>query len=330
MGLPLLKPMLARTGSPSDLERENFLWEPKLDGTRALVYREGDRIRFLNRRGRWIEHRYPELSSLQRSLLPDPCLLDGEIVVLDSGLPSFPLLQEREQQEDPLRIEFLSRLHPANLVVFDLLVYEGRELLSLPLLKRKELLREAVEEGERIRLCLHTELGKELWESVKKMGLEGVMGKRKDSPYQPGVRSPDWLKLKVVKTMDAVILGYTPGEGQREPYFGALVLGAYLEGRLVFLGKVGTGFDTKTMEALFPLLRKLETGRRPVEEEPPYEVRWVEPRLVCEVKYLELTRDLKLRAPSFVRMREKDPEECELEIPPEKNKGGKSPEEMGP
>lgn len=318
MGLPLLKPMLARTGSLSDLERENFLWEPKLDGTRALVYREGERVRFLNRRGKWIEYRYPELSPLHRSLLPDPCLLDGEIVVLEAGFPSFPLLQEREQQENPLRIELLSRLHPATLVVFDLLVSGGRELLSLPLLERKELLSEAVEEGERLRLCLHTEEGKELWESVTKMGLEGVMGKRKNSPYRPGIRSPDWLKLKAVKTLDAVILGYTPGEGQREPYFGALALGAYLGGKLVFLGKVGTGFDSKTMEELFPLLRKLETEKRPVEEEPPYQVRWVEPRMVCEVKYLELTRDLKLRAPSFVRMKEKDPEECELELPENK------------
>lgn len=307
--------MLARTGSPSDLKRENFLWEPKLDGTRALVYREGSRVRFLNRRGRWIEHRYPELSSLHPYLLRDPCLLDGEIVVLDSGLPSFPLLQEREQQEDPLRIELLSRLHPATLVVFDLLVAGGRELLHLPLLERKELLSEAVEEGERIKLCLHTTEGEELWESARRMGLEGVMGKRRDSPYRPGVRSPDWLKLKAVKTLDAVILGYTPGEGERGAYFGALALGAYRGGRLVFLGKVGTGFDTKTMEELLPLLRKLESGRRPVEEEPPYEVRWVEPRLVCEVKYLELTRDLKLRAPSFVRMKEKDPQECELELP---------------
>ncbi len=314
MGLPLLKPMLARTGSPSDLERGNFLWEPKLDGTRALVYREGKRLRFLNRRGRWIEHRYPELSALHRSLLPDPCLLDGEIVVLDRGLPSFSLLQEREQQEDPLRIELLSRLHPATLVVFDLLVSGERELLHLPLVERKKLLPEAVEEGERLRVCFHTQEGRELWESVKKMGLEGVMGKRKDSPYRPGVRSPDWLKLKAVKTLDAVILGYTPGEGWREPYFGSLVLGAYSEGRLVLLGRVGTGFGTKTMEELSPLLRKLETRRRPVEEEPPYEVRWVEPRLVCEVKYLELTRDLKLRAPSFVRMKEKDPHECELEL----------------
>jgi DNA ligase D-like protein (predicted ligase) len=314
MGLPLLKPMLARTGSPSDLSRGDFLWEPKLDGTRILLYREGERVRLLNRRGRWVEGRYPELSSLHLHLRSDPCLLDGELVVFDSsGLPNFSLLQEREQQEEPLRAELLSRLHPATMVVFDLLFSGERELLSLPLEERKRLLSEEVEEGERIRLCYHTREGKGLWEKAREMGLEGIMGKREDSPYRPGVRSPDWLKVKNTKTLDAVILGYTPGEGWREPYFGALALGAYREGKLVFLGKVGTGFDTRLMEELFPLLRRLETGRKPVEEEPPYEVRWVEPKLVCEVKYLELTPDSKLRAPSFVRMKDKEPEECELE-----------------
>jgi DNA ligase D-like protein (predicted ligase) len=314
MGLPLLKPMLARTGSSSDLNREDFLWEPKLDGTRILLYREGGRVRLLNRRGRWVEGRYPELSSLHLHLRSNPCLLDGELVVFDtSGLPNFSLLQEREHQEEPLRVELLSRLHPATLVVFDLLFSGERELLSLPLAERKKLLSEEVEEGERIRLCYYTREGKELWERAREMGLEGIMGKREGAPYRPGVRSPEWLKVKNTKTMDAVILGYTPGEGWREPYFGALALGAYRGGKLVFLGKVGTGFDTPLMEELFPLLRRLETGRRPVEEEPPYEVRWVEPRLVCEVKYLELTPDLKLRAPSFLRMKDKEPEECELE-----------------
>ncbi|MEM1981206.1 MAG: non-homologous end-joining DNA ligase [Candidatus Hadarchaeales archaeon] len=315
MGLPILKPMLAKMGSPSDLKRKNFIWEPKLDGTRALVYREGEKVGFLNRRGKWIEYRYPELSSLSSHLLSDPCLLDGEIVVFgENGLPNFPLLQEREHQENPLRIEFLSRLHPATLVVFDLLIRGREELFSLPLLERKKLLSETVQEGERIRLCLYTKQGEDLWESVKKMGLEGVMGKREDSPYRPGVRSPDWLKLKTTKTLDAIILGYTPGEGQRTPYFGALALGAYHGGKLVFLGKVGTGFDTRLMEELTPLLKQLERRERPVEEEPPYEVKWVEPKLVCEVKYLEITEDLKLRAPSFVRMKEKDPQECELEL----------------
>jgi len=315
MELPLLKPMLAKLGSPSDLQREGFRWEPKLDGTRVLLYREGGKVRLLNRRGKWIERRYPELSSLHLHLRSDPCLLDGELVVFDSsGLPSFSLLQEREHQENPLRVELLSRLHPATLVVFDLLFSGERELLHLPLRERKVALSEEVEEGERIRLCYHTEEGRKLWEKVREMGLEGVMGKREEAPYQPGVRSPDWLKVKNTKTLDAVILGYTPGEGWRESYFGALALGAYREGKLIFLGKVGTGFDTKLMEELFPLLRRLETGKRPVEEEPPYEVRWVEPRLVCEVKYLELTPDLKLRAPSFLRMKDKEPGECELEL----------------
>ena len=120
------------------------------------------------------------------------------------------------------------------------------------------------------------------------------------------------MKLKVIKTADVVIVGFTPGEGWRKEYFGALAIGAYNNGKLVFMGKVGTGFDEALIKSISALLRVRTTDLKPVEEEPPYEVRWVKPDLVCEVKFMEFTPDLKLRAPVFRRLRhDKPPEECE-------------------
>jgi bifunctional non-homologous end joining protein LigD len=169
-------------------------------------------------------------------------------------------------------------------------------------------------------LCFYTEKGEELYETVKKMGLEGVMAKQKNSLYYPGERKDCWLKIKVLNTLDVIICGYTLGEGKREGYFGALLLGAWHEGKLRYLGRVGTGWEEKDLEEITNMLKKIETGKNPFdvfEEEPSVleKVRWVKPKLVCEVKFMELTEDLKLRAPSFQRLREdKLPEECLLEI----------------
>lgn len=312
---PIISPMLAKLGSEDDLDRPGYIWEPKLDGTRAIVYRKGEKIKILNRRKKWIEHRYPEFSDVHRNILADPCILDCEIVVLDrNSRPDFQLLQLREQQEHPLRIELLSKMHPAIIFAFDVLQAGEEDMTSKPLRERKKKLSEIVRESERLKLCIYTEDGRRLWESVKSMGLEGVMGKRLESTYQQGKRSEDWIKVKTFKTMDCIILGYTPGEGERKDYFGALAIGAYDRGKLIFLGKVGTGFDEETIRYLTSELRKIEVSERPVEEEPPYEVRWVKPEFVCEVRFLELTDDLKLRAPVFLRLRrDKSPEECILE-----------------
>lgn len=311
---PIIKPMLAQIGHLNDLQREDLLWEPKLDGTRALVYKHGKRIRILNRRQKWIEHRYPELAPLAENINPEPCLLDGEIVVFDkSGVPDFRSLQEREHQQDPVRIELLSKMQPATLVVFDILVAGERELFEVPLVERKRVLSESVKENEQMKICYYTPEGKRLWEAAKGMKLEGIMAKRGKSTYQVGRRSRDWLKLKAIKTADCVIIGYTPGEGWRGEYFGALALAAYRGGKLEFMGKVGTGFDEELLKSIMPMLRAREIAMKPVEVEPPYEVRWVKPELVGEVEYLERTHDLKLRAPSFRRLRwDKAPEECEV------------------
>lgn len=295
-------------------DSEDFWYEPKWDGTRTLCFLKEGKLRFQNRRLIDTTNRYPELE-LWRDIDAKEAILDGEVVALRGGKPDFRSLQTREHVGEELRIELLSKAMPVTFMAFDLLYLDGKPLVDLPLVKRKAELQRIFREGPRILLSRHIETyGKRYFEEARKLGLEGIMAKRKQSTYQIGKRSRDWLKLKTIKTLDCVIVGYTPGEGWRSEYFGALALAAYHKGKLEFLGKVGTGFDEELLKLLMPMLKTRETCSKPVEAEPPYELQWVKPELVCEVKYLEMTPDLKLRAPSFRKLRpDKAPRECELE-----------------
>ncbi len=303
-----LKPMLAYPAA-RPFDSPDWVFEPKFDGTRCLAF-VGERLRLQNRRLVDITRRYPELGGIRQRVRAREAIIDGEIVVLRGGKPDFNLIQTREQTEG--KADFLSKIYPASFACFDLIYLNGEPLIDSPLAERKKRLAEILDEGEEIFLVRHvTENGTLLFSRMTEEGWEGIMAKRAESRYQLGKRSRDWLKIKRTRTMDCVILGYTPGEGWREDYLGALVIGAYEHGKLTFLGKVGTGFSEPILREL---KRKLDgiRGPKPVEAEPPYEVRWVKPELVCEVKYLEITKDRKLRAPSFVRLKDKDPRECEL------------------
>jgi len=307
-----IRPMLAYSSDPFD--SEEFIWEPKWDGTRTIAF-VGEKLRLQNRRLIDFAYRYPELSKIKEDVEAKEAILDGEVVVLSQGKPDFRKLQMREHMGDELRIELLSQVMPATFMAFDLLYLDGKPLVDIPLEERKAKLMEIVRESPRILISRHVETyGKRYFEGIVRMGLEGAMAKRKLSTYQMGKRSRDWLKVKNLKTMDCVILGYTPGEGWHEQYFGALVLGAYKGDELVYVGRVGTGFDEETVKLMTDMLRKMETHEKAVELSEPFEVRWVRPELVCEVKFLELTHDLKLRAPSFMRLRdEKAPDECRID-----------------
>ena len=293
------------------------------DGTRTIAYVDKDKksVRFLNRRGIWFEYRYPEMSELWKDVDAKRIILDGELVVLKQGKPDFYLLAEREHVEG-MRAEMLSQIHPATYIVFDVLHLDGKDLIDLPLLERKEIVRDKVRESERMLLSVYVkERGKAFFQKVKKKGLEGIMAKKMDSVYEIGRRSRNWLKIKCLKTMDCVICGYTAGKGWREPYFGALLLGVYENGKLRYVGRVGTGWKEEDLKELKGMLERLKIRKNPFdifEEEPAIleKTVFVKPRIVCEVKFLELTEDKKLRAPSFLRLREdKLPEECELELP---------------
>ncbi len=303
-----MRPMLAQSAE-EPFDSEEWLFEVKWDGTRSICF-HGDRTWFQNRRFRDITHRYPEVTVRGER----QAIFDGEIVVLHDGFPSFRALQEREHISDHRTIRTRSEEMPATYVVFDLLYLDGRDLTRLPLSQRKALLRENIG-GTNVEFCDYVEAkGRALFQAARDRGLEGIIAKRLSSRYQEGVRSRHWLKVKATKTIDAVVCGLTQGMGHREGSFGALLLGLHHGDGLVYVGKVGTGFDGPTTRQILEATRDLD-GQCPFPTVPsdPRQVRWLRPVLVCEVKYLEFTWDSALRAPSFLRLRnDKSPQECLL------------------
>jgi len=257
--------------------------------------------------------RYPEITKALRDAAVD-CVLDGEMTVFSKGVPSFASLAVRDQQVDGIRIDYLSKALPAIYIAFDIL-YKGREsLMNLPLIERKSILQQELRESDFITIIGYLEgEGEAYLKAVLEKGLEGVMAKRAASTYQPGVRSHDWIKIKKQLTLDLVVGGYIPGQGQRKSFFGGLLLGAYDSGKLIYIGRVGSGFSEKDLEEIY-------SEFEPSDDSPfsnsivTNGVKWLKPKLVVEVVALEVSKRRHLRAPVFLRRRsDKAPEECKIE-----------------
>ena len=305
-----IKPMLARSGGI--FSHPDWIFEPKIDGTRCIAHL-GRAVNLQNRRQRSITFRYPELLS-QLKQLKRSCVLDGEIAVLVKGRPDFSALSQRERQSDPLRIGYLSESLPASYIVFDLLFLGGKSLMSLPLLERKAILADVLpHEGNVVPMDFWDGAGEAYYSAALRLGLEGVVAKRKGSSYQPGVRSADWIKVKKGLTVDLVVGGYIPGKGHRRFTFGGLLLGAFRNGSLIYVGRVGSGFTQEELEDISSQLQPVEIS--PFENPPGTPgVTWVSPLLVMEVSALEVTSDGHLRAPTFIRQRhDRLPDECSLD-----------------
>jgi len=307
--------MLAYPSKPFDSQK--FLYELKYDGTRAICYVQDGKVKLINRRNADITERYPEVVNSLK-VKGKEVVLDGEIVCFENGKPSFYKLAEREHIIDKFRINLLSKLIPATYMVFDILYVDGKELVNLPLIERKRILSECVVVNERVKIVDFV-IGKglELFEFAKSNGYEGIMAKKIDGFYEEK-RSHNWLKIKVVDTLDVVVLGFTKGNGERES-LGSLLIGAYVNGKLRYIGSVGSGFDReKISEALNKLKGDVIPKPDGIEipndvELPNRECFWIKPKYVAEVKYLEITKNLQLRNPVFVRFREdKKVEECVL------------------
>ncbi len=324
-----VKLMLAETAE-APFSSPDWLYELKHDGFRLLAERDGDEARLLYRRGSDTSAIYPDLTRALRAL---PCrrfVLDGEVVVLeDDGRPSFPRLQQRALLQRPADAARAALQHPATLYAFDLLAFEDFDLRPLPLELRKELLRQLLPRAGPLRFCDHVpEQGRALFEQVQRLGLEGVMAKRRDAPYRGG-RSGLWLKLKVEHAGDFVVVGLSPPEGTRAG-FGALHLAAFEDERLVYAGKVGSGFGEQELLETRAALEDELRPTPPCEGELPEErgTLWVEPRRVAEVRYKEWRPGRLLREPVFVRFRDdKPPAECRLR---ELQRGGHEPPPPAP
>ena len=299
-----ITPMLAEIGRGDPPTSDDWLYEVKWDGVRALCFIEDGRLRMLSRNGNLMDAQYPELSVLPHHLKLHDAIVDAEIAALDDrGAPSFERLQQRINVSDAGTIALLRRHHPVVLYVFDLLYADGHDLRGVPIEERKRLLKEALTPSETIRYSEHFEGGgAELLAAVKQQGIEGVIGKRRGSFYQSR-RGSDWVKYKVQQSDSFVLCGFTKGE---RDHFGALILGSYEGKKLKWAGNVGTGFDQKLMKVIDSKLAPLAVEKCPLEPEkdlPKKDVTWVRPELMCEVRYANITGDGKLRAPVFMGMR---------------------------
>ncbi len=298
-------PMLAQSaGEPP--ERGDYLYEVKWDGIRAMVALDEGRIRIHSRSRRDITGKFPELLIPDRALRATSALFDSEIVCLDdAGKPVFQDVIHRMQQAGEDAISRARARYPAVCYVFDCLYLDGRPIVNEPLTRRRAWLEDAVKKNTPYRVSEAVYEGIGLFDAAVKMGLEGIMAKERNSTYRPGARVSQWLKIKNRQTMECVIVGYTRGKGGRLELFGALQLAVLQGDTLRYAGKVGSGFDERSMKELFGDLKKLRRVKRPVGEKPVDDAQtvWIEPELICEVQYSSLTKDGKLREPVFLRLR---------------------------
>jgi bifunctional non-homologous end joining protein LigD len=299
---------------------EGWLFEPKLDGVRAIAYKNGSSVRLNSRRGLDCTRQYPLIAEELTQQLEDEVILDGEIVSPDdNGIPSFQRIQQRLGLQRDSDIRKAESLYPVLYYVFDVLYAGGYDLRGVPLSKRRDLLQRTLVTTDRVLLIEpFEEDGLEAYDAVRQVGLEGLIAKQANSLYESGKRSRSWLKVKATEEQEFVVGGFTQGEGGRSDSFGSLLLG-YYDGsgpdRLMYVGNVGTGFDDKTLRSLRERLETLKS------EESPFlqpinrsgmhfgrakdtAVTWVKPELIAQVKFAQWTDDGHLRAPSFLGLRD--------------------------
>jgi bifunctional non-homologous end joining protein LigD len=320
-----LLPMLASlVDAPPD--GDDWVFEIKWDGYRAIAYVDNGVVELRSRNNKSFNEKfYPihqELSSLKMD-----AILDGEIVVItETGAADFGALQTWRSEADGQLLYY----------VFDLLWYDGRSLMDVPLEERRQQLEKILPKSGSILLSTQIdEPGSEIFEEVKALGLEGIIAKQKESPYVPDSRSKEWLKIKTEKRQEAVVGGYTKNENTSR-MFSALLLGIYEDGQFHFITPVGTGFSVKTQKEILERLKPLIIKECPFVTVPEYnkpsrfrpnppkaEVTWVRPELVVEISYREMTNDGAIRQPSYKGIREdKSPKEVVREIPtPIESKG---------
>lgn len=289
-----IKPMLAKIHD-QPFDDAEWLFEAKWDGYRAVAEIRKGNIKLYSRNGLSFLTLYPKVVE-ELKKLPGDAIFDGEIVVLnEENKPDFQKLQQYDNNPS-LRIIYY---------VFDCLSHNGTSTLHLPLIERKRIAEKALVKSKVIKFSDHVlHSGVDFFSSVVKMDLEGMIAKRIASPYQPGKRSGDWLKIKNHSTQEAVIAGFTAPRGSRK-YFGALILGIYKNGKLNYIGHTGTGFTSATLKKVYetiePLKRKTSPFTKKVSVNSP--VTWVDPVIVCAIKFTEVTEEGILRHPVFQGLR---------------------------
>jgi len=306
--LSFIEPMMALRAR--ELPVGNWLYEMKFDGYRALAFKSGSEVRLLSRNRTLFNDNYPRLVDSLKVLKSQSFTLDGEIAALDQqGRSSFQLLQSHG----------IRKGIPLVYYAFDLLSLDGTDLRSRPLVERRELLSKLLKRApENIKFSEELQGTKEeLLQVARQFHLEGLIAKRRGSNYEAGRRSGAWVKVKLTQEQEFVIGGYTPPEGSRK-YLGALLVGYYGQDRLLFAGRVGTGFSEKALAVLYDGLQKIRRSTCPFVNLPERRTgrwglgitatvmkrcTWVEPMLVAQIKFTEWTDDDQLRQPVFLGLR---------------------------
>ena len=289
-----IKPMLAHIHE-KPFDDPDWIFEVKWDGYRAVAEVNGEEIKLYSRNGLSFLRLYPTVAE-ELKKIKDDVILDGEIIVLnEKNKPDFQKLQQYDHHPS-LRILYY---------VFDCLEYKGKSLMNLPLIERKKVAEKVLVKSNIIKYSDHVlQSGVEFFSKIIEMDLEGMIAKRASSLYHPGRRTRDWLKIKNHNTQEAVIAGYTEPKGSRE-YFGALILGIYVHKKLRYIGHTGTGFTAATLKEVYETLRPLKRERSPFEKKIAVNapVTWVDPVIVCAIKFTEITEEGILRHPVFVGLR---------------------------
>lgn len=288
-----IAPQLA-TLTDAPFSEKGWIFEEKFDGVRCLATKKNGKVTLFSRNKKSLNKAFPELvDALERS--SGNWMVDGEIVAFEGRVTSFSKLQSRlgvkKAKEKPMAVFFY---------LFDCPFWEKEDLRSRPLLERKALLKKRFSFSSKVRYTPHIkERGENYFKRASKMGLEGIIAKKADSPYR-SKRTRDWLKCKCVAQQELVIGGFTEPQGSRIG-FGALLVGVHVKGKLHYAGKVGTGYDRDLLRTLSASLKKIESARSPFSEAIEEKgVHFVRPRLVCEVGFTEWTKGGKLRHPRFL------------------------------
>lgn len=295
------QPMLAVL-TEERFSREGWIYERKLDGERILAVRDGGDVHLFTRNREEADNQYPELADALQARGPDRFVVDGEVVAFEGSVTSFARLQRRIHLQDPKAVRASGVA--VYFYLFDILNLDGRDTTSLPLRDRKRVLRRAFRFADPLRFTIHRNTdGVDFWHEACRKGWEGIIAKRADSTYATGKRSRDWLKFKCVASQELVIAGYTEPSGSRT-HFGAIHVGYYRDGDLVYAGKVGTGFDQQTLEELGAEMQRRERHTSALADPPnDGDTHWITPDLVAQIGFTEWTRDGKLRHPRFLGLR---------------------------
>lgn len=300
-----IEPMLSDSAEKLP-KGDNHIYEVKWDGIRALISLEDGQIRIRTRNQNDVTKQFPELLSAEKAFRANCGLFDAEIVCLNKqGSPDFRKVINRLQTSGESNIQKASKTNPVYCYIFDCLYLDGRSLINDPLMKRKEWLKDAIKKDTLYRVSEWVDDGESLLEAAREHELEGIMAKQMNSKYYPGKRNDCWQKIKIRNTRECVIIGYNQGKGNRANAFGGLHIAEKEGDKLVYRGKVGTGFDDATIKEIFGQIKKLKETKKPVEGKILDEKvsTWVEPKLMVEVSYASLTPDKNFREPVFIRLR---------------------------